>query len=153
AEQEVTRRYWRTILGRVELDLPPDARKLVETVRTTLAYILVNRDGPALRPGSRNYARSWIRDGAVTSSALLQLGCPEPVADYLRWFVRYQGADGRVPCCIDKRGPDPVAENDSAGELIWAIGEYYRYTHDVGFLHDMWPHVTRAVDYLVTLRA
>jgi hypothetical protein len=152
-EEERVRRHWRGLLGRVEVDLPPDAEKLTRTVKTTLAYILINRDGPALQPGARNYARSWIRDGAVTSAALLQMGFTEEVREFLRWFAGYQGADGKVPCCVDRRGADPVLEHDSAGQFIYAVMEYYRYTRDVGFLADMWPHVVGAVEYLTALRA
>jgi len=46
-----------------------------------------------------------------------------------------------------------VAENDSNGELIFLIMEYYRYTHDHTFLAGMWPHIARAVAYIDTLRA
>ena len=151
-EHEVIRRYWETVLGRVAIELPPEAGKIDATLKTTLAYILINRDGPALQPGSRNYARSWIRDGAISSAALLEMGFTPEVRDFLRWYVKYQGPDGKVPCCVDRRGPDPVSEHDSAGELIYAVMEYYRYTHDVGFLNDMWPHVTAAVDYMTALR-
>ncbi len=146
------RRYWERVLGRVEFLVPPDARVIPDTVRSTLAYILINRDGPALRPGSRNYARAWIRDGAMTSSALLALGYPQAVHDFLLWYAQFQGADGKVPCCVDKRGADPVSEHDSPGAFIYAIAEYYRFTRDVGFLSDMWPHVVRAVDYMSSLR-
>jgi hypothetical protein len=152
AEREVTRRYWQTVLGRVAIELPPEAAKLEATLKTTLAYILINRDGPTIQPGSRNYARSWIRDGAITSAALLEMGFTPEVRDFLRWFVRYQAPDGKVPCCVDRRGPDPVSEHDSAGQLIFAVMEYYRYTRDVGFLSDMWPHVVKAVDYMTALR-
>ncbi len=152
AEHEVMRRHWQTILNRVDVDLPPEGAKLVDTLRSTIAYILINRDGPALRPGSRDYARSWIRDGAMTSAALLETGFTQEVPEFLRWYVRYQAPDGRVPCCVDARGADPVSENDSGGELVWAVAEYYRYTHDVGFLHDMWPRVVAAVEYLDALR-
>src|SRR5204863_532989 len=41
---------------------------------------------------------------------------------------------------------------DGTGAFVYAVAEYYRYTHDVGFLHDMWPHVLGAVDYLAALR-
>jgi hypothetical protein len=61
--------------------------------------------------------------------------------------------DGRIPCCIDRHGPDAVAEYDSDGEFIYAIAEYYRYTHDVGFVQQMWPAVTRALDSITALRA
>jgi len=150
--QEDTRRRWQSVLDRVEISLPPAAEKITRALKTTLAYILINRDGPAIRPGSRNYARAWIRDGALTSVALLQLGTVEEVREFLEWFARYQSADGKVPCCVDGRGADPVVENDSAGAFIFGIAEYYRFTHDVGFLADMWPRVVRAVDYMATLR-
>jgi hypothetical protein len=146
------RRGWERLLDRVEIDLPPAAGTIPQSIQTTLAYILINRDGPAIRPGSRNYARSWIRDGAMTSSALLELGHPEAVRAFLRWYARYQGPDGKIPCCVDRRGPDPTPEHDSAGAFIHAVAEYYRFTRDVGLVSDLWPNVTRAVDYLSALR-
>src|SRR6185503_14712555 len=112
-----TRKYWKRILSRVEIELPPTAKKLSNTLKTTLAYTLINRDGAAIRPGSRNYARSWIRDGAITSAALLQMGFTEEVRDFIQWYAGYQAADGKIPCCIDRRGPDPVSEHDAPGQF------------------------------------
>jgi hypothetical protein len=45
-----------------------------------------------------------------------------------------------------------VPENDSHGELIFNIAEYYRYTGDDAFLRKMWPHVKSAFDYMEELR-
>jgi hypothetical protein len=149
---EQTRHDWEARLDRVGLELPPAARKLVNTIKSNLAYILINRNGPAIQPGSRTYARSWIRDGALTSAALLSMGYTDEVRQFLLWYAPYQSPDGRVPCCVDKRGADPVAEHDSHGELIYAIMEYYRYTRDVGFLREMWPYVVKAVGYIEFLR-
>jgi hypothetical protein len=53
---------------------------------------------------------------------------------------------------VDGRGADPVPEHDSHGEFIFAVMEYYRYTHDVGFLRQMWPSVVKAVGYIDFLR-
>lgn len=147
-----TRRSWESILNRVDIQLPAGYEQIGATLKTTLAYILVNRDGAAIQPGSRNYARSWIRDGAFTSTALLEMGCTQEVRDFIRWFASYQLADGKIPCCVDRRGPDSVPENDSNGEFVYLVAQYYRFTHDVGFLQDMWPHVVAAVDYLSALR-
>jgi hypothetical protein len=58
-----------------------------------------------------------------------------------------------VPCCVDDRGSDPVPENDSHGELIYAIAEVYRYTQDKAWLEKLWPHVAGAVAYMDQLRA
>jgi hypothetical protein len=144
---------WKTRLGCVDFTVPPAADQLVRTLKSTLAYILINRDEFAIQPGSRTYARSWIRDGAMTSAALLEMGFTEEVRDFIRWYQRFQYEDGKIPCCIDRRGPDPLPEHDSNGEYIYAIAEYYRYTRDIGFVHEMWPSVVRAVDYLEGLRA
>jgi hypothetical protein len=57
----VVARDWHQRLDRVELRLPPAADPLVKTFKTAVAHILINRDGPAIQPGSRSYARTWIR--------------------------------------------------------------------------------------------
>ncbi|KRG61082.1 coagulation factor 5/8 type domain-containing protein, partial [Stenotrophomonas humi] len=64
----------------------------------------------------------------------------------------YQFESGMVPCCVDARGSDPVPENDSHGELIYTIAEYWRHTGDLAFLQRMWPHVQGAWQYMETLR-
>ncbi|MDS4071080.1 MAG: discoidin domain-containing protein [Candidatus Competibacter sp.] len=149
---EQTRRDWEARLDRVGLELPPAAGRLARTIKSNLAYILINRDGSAIQPGSRAYARSWIRDGALTSAALLGMGYTQEVREFLQWYAPYQFADGKVPCCVDGRGADPTPEHDSHGELIYTVMEYYRYTRDVGFLREMWPYVLKAVGYIDYLR-
>ncbi|HSW21287.1 MAG TPA: discoidin domain-containing protein, partial [Burkholderiaceae bacterium] len=52
---------WRERLNRVALALPADAQPIVDTLRSSLAHILMSRDGAALQPGTRSYARSWVR--------------------------------------------------------------------------------------------
>ena len=48
-----------------------------------------------------------------------------------------------MPCCVDERGATPVPENDSHGEFIYLVAEYYRHTGDKAVLEKMWPHVRR----------
>lgn len=150
---EKGRADWERLLDRVVVELPPDEGHIARTLKSTLGYILINRDGAALQPGSRNYARSWIRDGAFSSTALLGMGFTEEAREFIRWFASFQERDGRVPCCVDRRGADPVPEHDSHGQLIYTINEYYRFTRDIGFLVEMWPAVVKAADYLERLRA
>jgi hypothetical protein len=145
-------REWREKVGRVEISGPPAAAPLFQTLRSNLAYALLERDGPALRPGTRAYARSWIRDGALISAALLRLGHERAVRDYIEWFAKYQDPDGRVPCCVDRRGADPVPENDSHGELLFLIAEHWRFARDTDFLRRVFPHVESAVAYIDALR-
>ena len=110
--------------------------------------MLISRAGPILRPGTRSYDRSWIRDGTMISQALLRMGEGEAAADYLRWYAPYQFPSGQVPCCVDARGVDPTLENDSEGELIHLIAEVYRYGGDKALLRAMWPRVLSAAAYM-----
>jgi hypothetical protein len=151
-EERAVAQAWRQKLSRVALRVPREAQPLADTLRTALAHILITRDGPILRPGTRSYARSWIRDGAMISESLLRLGFAHVAADYLRWYAPHQFAGGKTPCCIDRRGADPVPENDSPGEFLFLIGEVYRYTQDRALLETMWPHVESAARYLEGLR-
>ncbi|MEK6541449.1 MAG: hypothetical protein AABZ45_04925 [Pseudomonadota bacterium] len=139
---------WREKLGRVTIALPPSAPDLALTIRASLAHMLMSASGPALRPGTRSYARSWIRDGAMMSEALLRLGHGDRARDYLYWYALNQYDDGKVPCCVDPRGPDPVPENDSQGELIYLASEIYRYTGDRALLAVHWAHIEAAARYI-----
>ncbi|HKE95890.1 MAG TPA: discoidin domain-containing protein, partial [Povalibacter sp.] len=121
---------WREKLNRVQLELPPEVQAGYDTLRTALAHVLINRDGPGIQPGSRSYERSWIRDGAMTSEMLLRMGHADEAREFLLWYADYQFANGKVPCCVDVRGADPVPENDSNGEFLFLVGELYRYTGD-----------------------
>jgi hypothetical protein len=88
----------------------------------------------------------------MMAEALLRLGHPEVARAYLGWFAPFQFENGKVPCCVDRRGADPVVENDSAGEFIFLVAEIFRFTKDRTLLEAMWPHVEAAARYLEQLR-
>ncbi|MEZ4363148.1 MAG: discoidin domain-containing protein, partial [Kofleriaceae bacterium] len=137
---------WRGLLDRVALRVPPAGAPIVETLRSSLAYMLISRDGPMLRPGTRSYARAWIRDGAMISEALLRLGHPAVAAAFLRWYAPYQYASGKVPCCVDAHGAGPVPEHDSQGQLMYLAHLVYRYGRDRALARAVWPSVLAAAD-------
>lgn len=143
---------WAARVDGVRLRLPASVAWMGRTLRSMQAYILINQDGPRIQPGSRSYERSWIRDGALTSEALLRTGHAERAEAFLDWFAPFQYANGKVPCCVDQRGADPVPEHDSDGEFIYLVRQTYRFTGDRARLERMWPHVERAVAYLDSLR-
>ncbi len=144
---------WKDELGKVWLDVPQAGSEIAKTVFAQLAYMLVNRDGPALQPGSRTYKRSWIRDGAMMAEALLQVGNDASVKSFIDWYAPYQFESGKVPCVVDRRGPDPVPEHDSHGQLIYLIAEYHRYTGDTELVKRHIERVRKAADYILSLRA
>jgi len=146
------RRVWRDATERVTIELPSSASRVVSSLYANLGYILVNRDHAGLQPGSRSYERSWIRDGSLEATALLRMGRPDVAREFLEWYASYQYPNGKVPCCVDSRGADPVPEHDSNGEFIYLVAEYWRHTHDRAVLERVWPNVLRAALYIDSLR-
>ncbi|MDP9190171.1 MAG: coagulation factor 5/8 type domain-containing protein [Acidobacteriota bacterium] len=134
------------------IDVPADPR-IAKTLEAQLKYILINMDGASIQPGSRSYERSWIRDGSLTSTALLRLGRRAEVRDFLEFYAKAVSAEGYVPCCVSTSGaPDPVPEHDSHGQFIYLVAEYYRHTRDRATAESMWPVVQRVVNYIDKLR-
>lgn len=143
---------WRERLNRTSLQLPPQAQPIADTLRTSLAHILMSRDGAALRPGTRSYARTWVRDGAMMVAGLLQLGEVRAAAEFVDWYAPRVFASGKVPCCVDARGADPVVENDSHGQYLYMVAELWRHTRDATLLARHWPTIGRVVGYMEQLR-
>jgi hypothetical protein len=152
-EMQATSDFWQEKTGHIRFRLPSSANPLINTYHANLAYILINRDKAGIQPGSRSYERSWIRDGALTSSALLKSGIVPEVKDFINWYSAHQYENGKVPCVVDFRGPDPVPEHDSHGELIYLIREYFNFTRDTAFLRQRNPVVLKTVDYIESLVA
>ncbi len=145
--------FWKNEVGHIRFNLPESADIIVNTYKSNLSYILINRDKAGIQPGSRSYERSWIRDGALTSSALLKSGIVPEVKDFINWYCDFQYENGKVPCVVDSRGPDPVPENDSHGQMIYLIREYFNFTHDTTFLRSKNENVLKAVEYIESLVA
>ena len=146
---------WRDILDRFDLIVPDSEQRLRDTVRANLAYILINADGAGIRPGSRSYERSWIRDGAMTSAALIAMGHQDEARAFIEWYSGFQYMDGKIPCVVDARGPDPVDENDAPGEYIFAIRNAALSDGgiDEAFARTMYPSVRNTVQYIDRMRS
>jgi hypothetical protein len=145
--------YWDGRLGSVRIRLAARQAACLDAMRTATGHILVNRDGPALQPGPRRYTRSWIRDGATMSAALLRMGCVDEVRDFLVWYASHQAPDGNVPCAVDRSGPDWLPEHDSHGQLVFTLAEHFRFSGDLDFAGSLWPAALGAIGYLEALRA
>ena len=143
-----TKTLWKNNLNYVTFKLPKSGDKIINTLRSTLAYILINKDNHGFQPGSRSYERSWIRDGSMTSSTLLKLGITDQVKDFISWYGQYQYPNGKIPCVVDTRGADSVPENDSHGQFIFAVYQYFLFTKDTSFLQSIFPKVVKTVDYI-----
>ena len=146
-------RHWEEKLTHVRFRLPADEQKIANTLRSSLGYVLVNADSVGTQPGSRSYERSWIRDGALTATAMLQMGLTREVREYIDWYSQYQYPNGAIPCIVETRGADPVPEHDSHGQFIYMVGQYFRFTKDTAWLRTRWDNVLRAARHIQSLRA
>lgn len=145
--------YWRSKLAGARIRVNGIEPESIAVLRTAATHILINRDGAAIQPGPRRYMRSWIRDGATMSAALLRVGCSAEVRDFLAWYATHQRADGNVPCLVDRSGPDWLPEHDSHGQFVFTLAEYFRFTGDIEFVERLWPAAQGALRYMESLRA
>ena len=143
---------WLSSLPHDELSGAGWATDAIKASLTATAHVLLTQAGPALQPGPRRYTRSWIRDGATMSAALLRAGRSEEVKAFIEWYVPFQRKDGFVPCCVDRDGVDWLVEHDSHGQLIALIKDYHDFTQDETFLRQLWPAVKRTVLFIQRLR-
>lgn len=144
--------HWRERLNRVQLKVPAAAQPVADSLRSALAQILISREAAALQPGTRSYARSWVRDGAMMVAGLLRLGEVAAAREFVDWYGGHVFASGKVPCCVDQRGADPVVENDSHGQYLYALAELWRHTGDRELLRRHWPQVQRVWAWMEALR-
>jgi len=154
------RDWWRKVVGRAEISIPE--RRLIDILRSNLAYILLNQDGPWIKPGPRNYNHAWIRDGAMTCAALLRMGLVSPVRAYVYAYTPLVAESGWVPYIV-MEGGNPVGFNadlergegheyDSQGEFPFLVKTYYEYTADTNLLRKAYPRVVAALRFVQRLR-
>ena len=143
---------WNELLGDFWLDLPDSQQHLEDSVRASIAYALVNQDGPAIQPGSRTYERTWIRDGSLTTHAMLSAGLHDVATGFIDWYAGYLFENGKAPCCVDHRGSDPVDEHDSTGQYIHTVWSCYAFTRDTSLLERHYESIQRAMAYIQNLR-
>jgi hypothetical protein len=151
---EQQKKYWQAKLDAVDIEVP-DA-EIIDAMKSNLGYILINKDILKLQPGSRNYKKAWMRDGALISAALLRMGYKGDVKEFLDWIAQRQYGNGMVPFILEEGGMPGWCrdwkEYDSQGEFIFSIYDYYRFTNDREFLENKWPNIMKALEYLVDLR-
>lgn len=154
------RAAWQKALEQPVVSIPED--RLIQFMKSNVGYVLLNRDGPWFKPGARNYNHSWMRDGALTGVAMLRMGKPELVSEFIRSFSGFIGDSGWVPYMVMEDGR-PVAHNpnpnsgegqeyDSQGEYVFIVRQYYDFTRDVTLLREVYPTVARALRYAQEIR-
>lgn len=154
------RAAWQKALESPAISIPEP--RLIQFMKSNVGYVLLNRDPPWFKPGSRNYNHGWMRDGALTGVAMLRMGKPELAERFIRSFSEFIPDDGRVPYMIFEDGrpmgrpADPNTgegqEYDSQGEYIFIVRQYYDFTRDLALLREVYPSVVRALRYTQEIR-
>ena len=155
---QAQRRWWRRQLDHFSIEIPEP--KLIHMLRSNLAYILLNQDGPWIKPGPRRYSHSWMRDGSMTSLALLRMGIAEPARQFLSAYIPIVDDKGWVPWLVFEGGK-PIEfvtdsregqEYDSQGEFAFLARHYAAFTGDAELARQAYPAVARALRYGQQLR-
>jgi GH15 family glucan-1,4-alpha-glucosidase len=152
-EEEVTQR-WEKRLRSFGMNLHLPDREYENAYYASLAYILISMDKGMLHPGPLAYDYFWYRDGAYMTNALLQAGFSDLIKPILQVFMKPQLPTGEFPSIFDinYRGFGPH-EWDAQGQAIFALTQYYRYTHDKEFVKQFWTNIEKAVDFIKATRA
>ncbi len=151
---------WRSRLNNFVIDIPE--KEMIDAMRSNIAYILINKEGPWIKPGPRNYSHSWVRDGAMTCVALLRMGITEPVLWWIEEVTPHIHDTGMVPY-IFFDGGHPVGfdyedtsgegkEFDSQGQYVYAVRQYIDYTGDDSVLERYYEPAFRSMRFQRELR-
>ncbi len=140
--------FWKSTVERgMEIEVPES--KVNDTFRASLVYDLMalnlEEGQPIQTVNDFQYHRFYLRDAADFVRMYDATGYSDIATKVLAFFPSRQQADGNF---LSQPG-----QYDGWGEAMWAFGEHYRRTHDLQFAEAVYPHVVRAVDWLVKARA
>ncbi len=147
-EHAATVAMWRQMLHRgMSIELPE--AKVSDTFDASLVYDLMalnDVDSQAVQTvNDFQYHRFYLRDAADFVRMYDATGYSDIAARVLAFFPSRQQPDGNF---LSQPG-----QYDGWGEAMWAFGEHFRRTHDLSFANEVYPHMVRAVDWLVQARA
>ncbi len=104
---------------------------------------------------------AWYFDEpAISAAAFLETGQAAGLKQALEFLQKYQRADGKIPHEISqsaglipwfKNYPYPYIHTDSPLWYLIAVGRYLRFTGDLAFVRQSWPHVLQAYRYCVSI--
>ena len=93
-----------------------------------------------------------MRDAAYIGETLIATGYEDVVAGFIPSLFEHQAQSGYLPAIIEPTGPRRDVEWDAQGQLMFLIGEWYRYTGDTTQLAQWYPHVRQSAEFIRSLR-
>ena len=122
--------YWKGLAGRVRVELPD--RRWAEAMNAILGHAAMAMNEGAPDVAVVNY-NVFNRDGVYTTNILQKAGCPGLAAEAIDYFLRHP-FNGRV-----------YPEADNPGQILWVMGEHWRFTRDRAWLERVYPAVQKLV--------
>jgi len=137
-------KYWESFVSKA-MKIYVSEEKVVNTYKTSIIYDLIAQEevnGEVIQAVNRfQYNKFWIRDSAFIARMFLVYGFPEIAKGIIKHMLRYQKEDGNF---LSQSG-----QYDGWGQVLWAIGEYLRFTRDVEFAKEIYPNILRALRWFI----
>ncbi|MCX7004340.1 MAG: hypothetical protein NTV22_13850 [bacterium] len=160
AKLRAARQHWQNATTLAGFAIPDPA--LANFARSALGYTALTRDGAFFKPGPRNYNHTWMRDGSITSVAMLRYNRPALVREFILACLPLIATNGWVPFLILETG-NPAGsgfnittgegqEYDSQGEFVHMVRQYVDYTGDTQLLAQVYPSVRTALLFARDMR-
>ncbi len=118
------RDYWGQLAGRVELRLPDPRWSEAFAAITSHAAMAMNEGAPDVAVVNYNV---FNRDGVYVANILQKAGRADLAAEAIDYFLAHPFNGRSYP------------EADNPGQVLWIMGEHWRFTRDRAWLERVYP--------------
>jgi hypothetical protein len=118
------RTYWRELAGKVELRLPDERWSEAFAAITGHAAVAMNEGAPDVAVVNYNV---FNRDGVYVANILQKAGRADLAAQAIDYFLAHPFNGRSYP------------EADNPGQILWIMGEHWRFTRDRAWLERVYP--------------
>jgi hypothetical protein len=122
------RDYWQKLVGRVELRLPDDRWSEAFAAITGHAAVAMNEGAPDVAVVNYNV---FNRDGVYVANILQKAGRADLAAEAIDYFLAHPFNGRSYP------------EADNPGQILWIMGEHWRFTRDRAWLERVYPEARK----------
>jgi len=170
SQRKQTIAYWQEIVQPAARFSVPE-QKFDDFLRSVIAHIHISttkdpKSGLYMVPAA-SYSYDVFANEACFQALLLDaLGATKTAAEYLETFLQLQGTrnfpglhTGPPDAIFHGAKVDDVYDYTAHnygldhGTVLWALAEHYLYTRDRNWFEHAWPHMKKAVDWIVEQRS
>ena len=168
-ERERVIAYWNQSAGRAARFRVPEAR-FNDFLKAVAVHIRISatrdpKSGLFMAPAASYNYQVYANESCFQALLLDTLGDFDTARDYLETFLRLQGSrsfpglhHGREDAIFHGARVDDVYDYTASnygldhGVVLWTLGEHYLYSRDRAWLERAWPHMRKAIDWIVEQR-